>query len=70
MIWPTMQVGVTYPRSRLVRQLTLTVDDTETVPFSVQVDPDLVLETSRLGTVKVPVKVIRRGDFKGHENGW
>ncbi|MDR3639020.1 MAG: pre-peptidase C-terminal domain-containing protein [Isosphaeraceae bacterium] len=65
MIWPTLMTGVTYSRSRLTHQLIVAVDSHESAPFSLEVRPDLVLEASPLGTVKVPVSVVRRGDFKG-----
>jgi len=65
MIWADQLTGVTYSRSRLTSQLPVAVSAVETAPISISVAPDLMLEASRLGTVKFPVSVVRRGDFKG-----
>jgi hypothetical protein len=65
MIWPTLMTGIVYPRSRLTHQLAIAITAEEAAPFSVDVAADLVLETTRTGTVKFPVNVVRRGDFKG-----
>ncbi len=37
----------------------------EPAPFSLQVDAELRLEAPLTGTVKFPVKVVRRGNFRG-----
>lgn len=68
MVWADQLTGVTYSRSRLANQLVVGVSALETAPFSISVAPDLMLEASRLGTVKFPVSVVRRGDFKGSLN--
>jgi hypothetical protein len=65
MIWAIQITGVTYHRSRLTDHLWVSVIAGESPPFSLEVDPNLRLETSLAGTVKFPVKVIRRGTFKG-----
>ena len=46
MIWPTLMTGIVYPRSRLTHQLAVAVDAEEMAPFSIDVAPDLVLETT------------------------
>jgi hypothetical protein len=65
MIWAIQTTGVTYHRSRLTDQLCVSVAATEPAPFSLTVKPDLHLKTSLAGTVKFPVKIVRRGSFKG-----
>jgi hypothetical protein len=65
MIWAIQPTGVTYHRSRLTDQLGVSVMAGESAPFSLQVDPELRLEASLAGTVKFPVKVVRRGNFRG-----
>lgn len=65
MIWAIQLTGVTYHRSRLTDQLYVSVIAAESPPFSLQVDPELRLQASLAGTVKFPVKVVRRGSFKG-----
>ena len=65
MIWPVQNTGVTYHRSRLTDQLCVSVMASEPAPFSLQVDAELRLEAPLTGTVKFPVKVVRRGNFRG-----
>ncbi|MDB5387645.1 MAG: peptidase domain protein [Planctomycetaceae bacterium] len=65
MIWADQLTGVTYSRSRLTDSLPVAVSALETAPYDLSIAPDLMLETSRLGTVKLPVNVLRRGNFKG-----
>jgi hypothetical protein len=65
MIWAVQPTGVTNHRSRLTDQLYVSVAGSEPALFSLSVDPSLRLETSLAGSVKVPVKVVRRGSFKG-----
>lgn len=65
MNWMMQELGVTYHRSRLTDQLFVSVIANERPPFSIFVDSDLQLASSLAGTVKFPVKVVRRGDFKG-----
>jgi hypothetical protein len=65
MIWAMQSTGVTYHRSRLTDHLWVSVMNSEPAPFSLQVDPAVHLKTSLTGTVNVPVKVIRRGNFRG-----
>jgi hypothetical protein len=65
MIWAIQLTGVTYHRSRLTDQLWVSVMEAEPAPFSVQVDPKARLEAPLTGTVNLPVKVVRRGTFKG-----
>ncbi len=63
MIWGGVFQQVT-ARSRLARDLVIAVSGGETAPLSVDTGKDLVLETSRAGKVQVPIKMVRRGDFK------
>jgi hypothetical protein len=65
MIWADQLTGVTYSRSRLTKQLAVAVSDLEPAPYDISISPDLVLETSRLGTVKFPVNIQKRGEVKG-----
>jgi hypothetical protein len=65
MIWAIQPTGVTNHRSRLTDQLVVSVMASEPAPFSLQVDPQLRLEAPLTGTVKFPVKVVRRGAFRG-----
>jgi hypothetical protein len=65
MIWPMQPTGVTYHRSRLTDRLWVSVAGTETAPFSIAVDPEVRLEAPLGGTVKLPVKLVRRGSFRG-----
>ncbi len=37
----------------------------ETAPYAVDPGNNLVVEMARMGTIKFPVKVVRRGEFKG-----
>jgi hypothetical protein len=65
MIWAVQSTGVTYHRSRLTDQLWVSVMASEPAPFSLEIDPKARLEASLTGTVNLPVKVIRRGSFRG-----
>lgn len=65
MIWAVQLTGVTYHRSRLTDQLWVSVMPSDPAPFSVQVDPKVRLEAPLTGTINVPVRVIRRGSFRG-----
>lgn len=65
MVWGG-QINQVMPRSRLTRNLAVAVSGVETAPFFVDVGGNPVLEMSKAGKVEVPVKVIRRGDFKGN----
>jgi hypothetical protein len=65
MAWAVQLTGVTYHRSRLTDQLCLSVVASEPAPFSLEVDPDLRLAAPWTGKVTYPVKVIRRGSFRG-----
>ncbi len=51
-------------KSRLLRELAISVIDGETVPVSIKVGDGQVLETSLGGKVTLPIKVTRYGDFK------
>src|SRR5262249_45801514 len=63
MIWAIQLTGVTYHRSRLTDQLYVSVAATDPAPFRLTLNPDLHLKTSLAGTVKFPVKILRRGSF-------
>jgi hypothetical protein len=65
MSWAVQPTGVTNHRSRLTDQVYVSVAGSEQAPFSLTVDPSLHLETSLAGSVKFPVKIVRRGGFKG-----
>jgi hypothetical protein len=65
MVWAVQSTGVTYHRSRLTDQLWVSVMESEPAPFSIQVEPKERLEAALTGSVKVPVKLIRRGNFRG-----
>ena len=67
MIWPNL--GIIFPRSRLTHQLVVAVEAAEAAPFSLEVGPDLVLETSVAGKVTLPIRAVRRGGFKGSISG-
>jgi hypothetical protein len=62
-VWPGVE-NTFAPRSRVARSLMLSVSS-EIAPFTVEAGKDGVLETSRGGTVQVPVTLLRQGDFKG-----
>ncbi|MEX0977566.1 MAG: hypothetical protein WDZ48_01865, partial [Pirellulales bacterium] len=64
MVWGGAINQVT-PRSRLARNLAVAVSAGEIAPFSIDAGPNTVLEMSKAGKIQVPVKVVRRGDFKG-----
>ena len=63
MVWGG-KLNAVMARSRLSRNLAVAVSGTETAPLVIDAGKDLVLEMSRAGKVQVPVKVVRRGDFK------
>lgn len=65
MVWAIQLTGVTHHRSRLTDQLWVSVMESDPAPFRVAVDSRVRLETSLLGTVTLPVKVVRRGTFRG-----
>ena len=68
MITPGVQNQV-FSRSRLARSIAVSVFP-EQVDFSLDVDgaAPLVLEMSRAGVVQAPLRVTRRGEFKGNVN--
>lgn len=63
MVWGGALNQVT-PRTRLTRNLAVAVSGVESAPFFVDTGA-AVLEMCKAGKVEVPIKVIRRGDFKG-----
>lgn len=65
MVWGGPIAQVT-SRTRLTRNLALAVSAAETAPFFVDSGANLVLEMCRSGKVQVPVKLVRRGEFKGN----
>jgi hypothetical protein len=65
MIWAIQLTGVTCHRSRLTDRLYVSVMASEPAPFALHVDSALRMQAPLTGTVKFPVKVVRRGSFKG-----
>jgi len=65
MIWPGVQNPQIPPRSRRSRNLTLAINEKEAIPFSIDLGGLSEIEISRGDTLKIPVKITRRGDFKG-----
>lgn len=51
--------------SRLTRNIALAVSSAEAAPFQVEVAEAKVYEMSRAGKLEIPLKITRRGDFKG-----
>ena len=64
MVWGGVQ-NQTASRSRISRNLAVAVSAVETAAFAVDPGANLVVEMARMGTIKFPVKVVRRGEFKG-----
>ncbi|MBI4601271.1 MAG: pre-peptidase C-terminal domain-containing protein [Planctomycetes bacterium] len=64
MVWPGAdnQFG---PRSRVAREVVLAVSGVESAPYVVEAAGGAAVEMCKAGALKVPVKVTRRGDFKG-----
>jgi hypothetical protein len=52
------------PRTRLTRNLAIAVSGSETAPLFVDAGQNSVVEMCKAGKVQVPVKLVRRGDFK------
>jgi hypothetical protein len=65
MVWAVQTTGVTYHRSRLTDQLRLSVIHSGPAPFSVELDPEARLAAAWTGKATFPVRVIRRGAFRG-----
>jgi hypothetical protein len=53
-------------RARMTSSIAFAVTDKETAPLAIEVGAGQVLETSLAGKMKIPVKVKRRGGFKGN----
>jgi len=64
MVWGGAVNTVT-PRARLSRNLAIAVTEGETAPFLVSAAAGAALETVKAGKVQIPVKLARRGEFKG-----
>lgn len=64
MVWGGALNQVT-PRTRLTRNLAVAVSGSESAPFFVDTGAGTVLEMCKAGKVELPIKLIRRGDFKG-----
>ncbi len=64
MVWGG-QVNQVSPRTRLTRNLAVAVSGSETAPFFIDSGQNLVVEMCKAGKVQVPIKLVRRGDFKG-----
>ena len=65
MVWGGILNQIT-PRVRLTRNLAVAVSGTETAPYFVDSGQNLVLEMCKAGKVQVPLKLVRRGEFKGN----
>ena len=65
MVWGGQFNQVT-PRTRLTRNLAIAVSGGETAPFFVDAGQNVVLEMCKAGKVQVPLKLVRRGDFKSN----
>ena len=64
LVWTTKNFQQDPPRARLVQSIGLSVLDKDTLPVTVQLGEQPILETSRGANLEIPVKVARRGDFK------
>jgi hypothetical protein len=64
MIWGGVQ-NQAAARSRVSRNLAVAVSAAETAAFALDPGANPVIEMSRMGTIKLPVKIVRRGEFKG-----
>ncbi len=64
MIWSGV-LNQTLARNRMSRNLAIAVSAAETAPYMLDAGKELVLEMSRMGSIKVPVNLVRRGEFKG-----
>jgi hypothetical protein len=64
MVWGGL-VNQVSPRSRLARNMAVAVSGSETAPFFIDAGQNLVVEMCKAGKAQVPVKLVRRGDFKG-----
>jgi hypothetical protein len=62
--WPG-QDNVRAPRARSTTAITLAVSRSESAPFLVEAGPGRALESPAGSALEVPVKVARRGEFKG-----
>lgn len=63
-VWNSANRTTEFVPYRLTSELALAVVDRELLPAVAQVAEDKVWETSRGGTLQIPIKVTRRGDFK------
>lgn len=63
MVWGGALNSVT-PRARLARTLAVAVTDAETAPYVASAD-GAAIETVKAAKVQIPVKLTRRGEFKG-----
>jgi len=64
MVWGG-QVNQVTPRSRMAHNLAVAVSSAETAAYFVDSGQNVVLEMCKAGKVQVPIKLVRRGDFKG-----
>ncbi|MEX2140708.1 MAG: hypothetical protein WD894_15710 [Pirellulales bacterium] len=53
-------------RARMTETIAIAVTDKETSPLKIELGAGKVFETSLAGKLQIPVKVTRRGDFKGN----
>ena len=53
------------PRYRLARNFAIAVSGGETAAFFIDAGANKVVEMCKAGKVEVPIKLVRRGDFKG-----
>ncbi len=64
MIWGG-RINQLAPRFRLARNFAIAVSGMETAPFFIDSGANLVVEMCKAGKAEVPIKLVRRGDFKG-----
>ena len=53
-------------RARMTEDVAIAVSDTDTAPAKIELAAGQVLETSLAGKLQIPIKVTRRGEFKGN----
>jgi len=64
-VW-TGQQNQTASQGRVAQSIALAVSAAEVAPFVVELKNDQPWEMSKAGKLEIPVKVTRRGDFKGN----
>jgi hypothetical protein len=51
--------------ARLTRDIALAVSGSEHAPYTMELAEERIYETSRPGKLEIPLRAVRRGDFKG-----